>query len=206
MAKKEQLKSVCCKHQSILGLIWANGLNELPNGFKAAFKILDRAECSLMRHLGKTVSAERKKWDWGEKGVRYGLIAAAGGWRVSSAGRGARRRCCFCDRKERWLALKWNDVLQNWMALRRRRCCGGGVRLQRSFQKRLLGGKMAFRLDLDVLFTLFFCLCAAWRHSSMVQMLFLFFDYKSNILSTRYFTHNTIKFRNSSSQLLFDCI
>lgn len=71
LAKKKR-KSLCCKHQSILGLIWVTGLNELPNGFKAAFKILDWEECSLMRHLGKTVCVcwekevrpgGRKVWD-----------------------------------------------------------------------------------------------------------------------------------------------
>lgn len=71
MAKKE-FKSLCCKHQSILGLDWATGSNELPNGFKAAFKILDQEECFLMRHLGKTICVcwekemrlgGRKVWD-----------------------------------------------------------------------------------------------------------------------------------------------
>lgn len=66
-----------------------------------------------------------------------------------------------CDRKERWVALKSSDVLQNWMVLQWRCCCGGGVQLQGSFQKRLFRGKMAFELWLGVPFWLIFCLCAA---------------------------------------------
>lgn len=125
MAKKE-FKSLCCKHQSILGLVWATGLNELPNGFKAAFKILDQEECFLMRHLGKTICVcweIEMRLGGGRCEMRSDRCT---GWMRSEQRRERSQEMLRCDRKERWLTLKWNDVLQNWMALQRCWCCGGG--------------------------------------------------------------------------------